>query len=245
MRARAGARAIARVGGRRALGPTGRSSILLLLVVLAACSPTAPDASAASSGATAGPGASASATDSAAPTAEPATAEPTTEPTVAPTPSPEPTPAATAGPSSSASAGAASRCFGSSDTKDFFNAFAQEVPWPAYCAVLPGGWSVEKGSYRLKDGGRLTISYHRRSDGARIVLDEGAVCAETTPCVPAGASLGQIPFGDRQADLVDAGTAGLVAVVDRTENPAWLLTGTGIGRSDFASIAAKLALIDQ
>ncbi len=142
-------------------------------------------------------------------------------------------------------AGPAGRCFGSNDTKDFFSSFAQEVPWPVYCAVLPVGWSVEKGTYRLKNGGRLTISYRRRADGARIVLDEGAVCQETTPCVPAGSSLGQVDFGDRQADLIDAGTAGLVAAVDQPENPAWVLTGTGIDRAAFSAIAAKLALIDQ
>ena len=44
---------------------------------------------------------------------------------------------------------------------------------------------------------------------------------------------------------MDAGTTGLVAAVDQTENPAWTLTGTGIDQTAFTAIAAKLALIDQ
>ncbi len=35
------------------------------------------------------------------------------------------------------------------------------------------------------------------------------------------------------------------AVVDETENPAWLLTGSSISQKDFVSIAAKLHLIDR
>jgi hypothetical protein len=179
------------------------------------------------------------------------TAEPTGSPSVEPTGSPsgeptvEPTPTeSTGGPSSSPSAGGTGACLGSADTRSFFAAFATEVPWPVYCAVLPKGWSVEHGEYHLKNGGWLTISYRRRADGARIVLDEGAVCAETTPCVPAGTDLGSTPFGDRQADLSVSGGQ-LAAVVDETENPAWRLTGTDIDQDDFTSIAAKLHLLDQ
>jgi hypothetical protein len=246
MRAGAGTPAIARPGRARS-GPVGRLPILILLFVLAvtACSPAGPGptgspGTAGPSAATIGPSGAASPDVTASPSEEPSV-EPTEEPTAVPTASPERTP----GPSGSPSAGAAGRCFGSNDTKDFFSSFAQEVPWPVYCAVLPVGWSVEKGTYRLKNGGRLTISYRRRADGARIVLDEGAVCQETTPCVPAGSSLGQVDFGDRQADLIDAGTAGLVAAVDQPDNPAWLLTGTGIDRAALSAIAGKLALIDQ
>ena len=172
--------------------------------------------------------------------------EPSTEPTEPPTEAPttEPTPTETAGGPSSAPAGGTGACTGSSETRDFFAAFAEAESWPVYCAVLPKGWSVEKGTYRLANGGRLTISYRRRADGARVVLDEGAVCAETNPCVPSGSDLGPTAFGDRQADLSTI-SGGYAAAVDETENPAWLLTGTGIDRADFASIAAKLHLIDR
>lgn len=101
-----------------------------------------------------------------------------------------------------------------------------------------------QGTYRLKDGGRLTISYRRRADDARLVLDEGALCLDGTGCVPSGSDAGTIPFGDRQADLIAAGT-GYAAVVDRGENPSWLLTGSGLSEADFRSIAADLNLIDE
>ena len=176
--------------------------------------------------------------------------EPTLEPTAAPTETPtdeptsEPTPSETAGGPTSGPAGGTGACTGSSETRDFFAAFAEAVSWPVYCAVLPKGWSVEKGTYRLANGGRLTISYRRRADGARVVLDEGAVCAETNPCVPSGSDLGTTAFGDREGDLSTI-SGGFAAAVDETENPAWLLTGTGLDRDDFTSIAAKLHLIDR
>ena len=170
--------------------------------------------------------------------------EPSSEPSEAP--SGEPSSSAEPGnPSASPGAGGTDACLGSSDTRDFFASFAQAVTWPVYCATLPKGWSVEKGTYRLKNGGRLTISYKRRVDGARLVLDEGAVCAETKPCVPVGSDIGTTPFGDRVADLSSVDAGGYAAVVDGTENPAWLLTGTGLTRSDFAEAAADLHLLND
>ena len=141
-------------------------------------------------------------------------------------------------------AGGTGACLGSADTRDFFASFAQSVSWPVYCAVLPKGWSVEKGTYRLKNGGRLTITYRRRADSARVVLDEGTVCADTSPCVAIGTSLGTAPFGDRVAE-VSSTTGGLAAVVDAAENPAWLLSGSGLAEKDFRTIAANLHLLDQ
>lgn len=122
--------------------------------------------------------------------------------------------------------------------------FAQAVPWPVYCVVLPAGWSVENGTWRLRDGGRLTISYHRRSDGARIVLDEGAICLTGTGCVPTGADAGSTPFGDRSASVVDTGAGGWVATVDQGLNPSWQLTGSGLSDADFRALAAALFLVD-
>jgi hypothetical protein len=158
----------------------------------------------------------------------------------------EPTdqPSGSAGTEPTPTAGGTAACFGSNDTRDFFASFAQSVSWPVYCAVLPKGWSVEKGTYRLKDGGRLTITYRRRADSARVILDQGTVCADTSPCVPAGTSLGTGPFADREADLSSTGD-GFAAVVDEAENPAWLMTGTGITEKDFRGIATNLHLLDQ
>ena len=89
----------------------------------------------------------------------------------------------------------------------------------------------------------ITISYRRRADGARVVLDEGAVCAEI-PVRPERIGPRDDRFGDREADLCTT-SGGFAAAVDVTENPAWLLTGTGIDRDDFTTIAAKLHLIDR
>jgi hypothetical protein len=220
---------------------------IALAVALAACN--------ASSVPTNGPTGSSdgSATESASPegssTDEPSsepTDQPSSEPTESPTaePTSEPTPSETAGGPTPPPAGGTGACTGTADTRDFFVAFAEAVSWPVYCGALPKGWSVEKGTYRLANGGRLTISYRRRADGARVVLDEGAVCAETNPCVPSGSDLGSTAFGDREADLSTI-TDGFAAAVDETENPAWLLTGTGLDRDDFTAIAAKLHLIDR
>lgn len=217
--------------------------VVALLVAACGSSVSSPESSSPtdSSGS---PSASAEGTPSELPSSEPSaqSSSPTETPTESPTA--EPTPSETAaGPTPSQGAGGTGVCFGSVDTRGFFGDFAREVSWPVYCAVLPKGWSVEHGEYHLANGGLLTISYRRRADGARIVLQEGAVCAITTPCAPSGTDLGSTPFADRQADLSSSGGQ-LAAVVDETENPAWLLTGTGIDRDDFTSIAAKLHLID-
>jgi hypothetical protein len=217
---------------------------VLVALIVAACnggtaSPGATSPSASVAGASGSPDGSIGGSE--APSDEPTTS-PMQSPSVEPTDEPSPS-SSSGGPSSSPTQGGTGACFGSAETRDFFSSFAQSVPWPVYCAVLPKGWSVEKGTYRLGNGGRLTISYRRRADGARIVLDEGAVCAETNPCVGPGSDLGTIEFSDRQADLSST-ASGLAAVVDKAENPAWLLTGTGLGQGDFATIAAKLHLID-
>jgi hypothetical protein len=222
--------------------------VLLVVLVLAACNgsavstspPPSPspgsEAPSGSSGDLPSEGPSTSPTD--VPSAEP-TDEPTVEPTASQAATDQPSPGDTP------SAGGSGACFGSSQTRDdFFGTFAQDVSWPVYCAVLPKGWSVEDGHYQLKNGGRLWIIYRRRSDGAKVVLDQGSVCVDTTPCVPTGDSLGTIPFGDRQADLSSTSGDVLSAVVDETENPAWLLTGSGIDPKDFKTIAAKLHLLD-
>ena len=209
---------------------------ILLAVTLAACN---------ASSSTTGPASPSDgpATGSASPAGSPSD-EPSSEPSDQPTVEPTETPTETAGGPTSAPAGGTGACTGSSETRDFFAAFAEAESWPVYCAVLPKGWSVEKGTYRLANGGRLTISYRRRADSARVVLDEGAVCAETNPCVPSGSDLGTTAFGDREADLSTI-SGGFAAAVDETENPAWLLTGTGLDRDDFTAIAAKLHLIDR
>jgi hypothetical protein len=215
--------------------------VLLVVMALAACNATLQGS------APPGGGASPSAAESGSPAASPGdspSAAPLETPSAGPTDEPTDLPSGSPGSQPTPTAGGTGACLGSADTRDFFASFAQSVSWPVYCAVLPKGWSVEKGTYRLKDGGRLTITYRRRGDTARVILDEGTVCVDTTPCVPAGTSLGTAPFGDRVAEVSSTG-GGLAAVVDATENPAWLLSGSGLTEKDFRSFAANLHLLDQ
>ncbi len=241
--------------GRRPGGiARGRAVAVVLLVAIAlgGCNGTAESSptAVASLGGSEVPSASggpASEGPTSGPTDEPS-AGPSDEPSLEPSPTDEPTEAPTDEPTpvGTPSAGGTDTCFGSAQTRDdFFGVFADDVSWPVYCAVLPKGWSVEDGHFQLKDGGRLWIIYRRRSDGAKVVLDQGSVCQDTTPCVPTGDDLGSTPFGDRQANLSSTSAGVLSAVVDETENPAWLLTGTGIDARDFRTIAAKLHLLDR
>jgi hypothetical protein len=216
----------------------------VLALLISACGPAGPSP-ASPTGSSASPSASGAPSATVEPPAS--TAPGPTEPaaTGGPTNEPNPTESASPGASGNFPIGTTDACYGSLDTRGFFGSFAQAVPWPVYCAVLPTGWSVESGSYRLRDGGRLTIGYQRRADGARIVLDEGALCLDATGCAPTETVAGTTGFGDRQAEYVTASDGSLAAVVDRGQNPSWLLTGTGIPPAEFQAIAAALHLIDQ
>ncbi len=220
----------------------GGSHALVLIVVLSLVACKGTSISSTVPGASGSPSAAGSESPAASPGDSPSTGpleSPSTGPTEPPTDQPSESPGILPTPT----AGGTGACLGSTDTRDFFASFAQSVSWPVYCAVLPKGWSVEKGTYRLKNGGRLTITYRRRADSARVVLDEGTVCLDASPCVPAGTSLGSAPFGDRQADLSSTG-GGFAAVVDATENPAWLLTANGLTEKDLRTITADLHLLD-
>jgi hypothetical protein len=221
---------------------SGLTLTIILALLVSACGPASS-----SPGSSASPSASPPASPSASGEPTGSSAPSTTEPASPGTPTAQPSPTESAGPgaSGSFSTGATDACFGSQDTKGFFSSFAQAVPWPVYCVVLPAGWSVETGSYRLRDGGRLTIGYHRRADGARIVLDEGALCLDGTGCAPTGTVSGTIAFADRQAESVTASDGSLAAVVDRGQDPSWLLTGIGLPAAEFQAIGAALHLIDQ
>ncbi|MDP9483532.1 MAG: hypothetical protein M3P84_09955 [Chloroflexota bacterium] len=222
--------------GRIARGGS-RALVLFVAMTLVACNGASDRSLAPSESAVP------SAVGSASPAASPGDS-PSVEPLESPSPDPSDLPSGSPGSVPTPTAGGTGACLGSTDTRGFFGSFAKSVSWPVYCAVLPKGWSVEKGNYRLKDGGRLTITYRRRADSARVVLDEGTVCIDTSPCVPAGTSLGTGPFGDRQAEFRSTGV-GLAAVVDASENPAWLLTASGLTEREFRTITANLHLLDQ
>ena len=140
----------------------------------------------------------------------------------------------------------AAACFGSLDTRDFFDAIAEAVAWPVYCAVLPSGWAVDAGpgknTYALANGGRMVIGYHNGS-GAHLELREGHWCTDgSTACAPMAADLGPIAVGDLHGELVDlGGSDGYAVYVSPGQVPSWTITGTGLDEATFRSLVGALA----
>ncbi len=157
-------------------------------------------------------------------------------------PTSEPTPTSSDEPSPSPSS-AASICSGAKDTPDFYESFAGSVDYPVYCAVLPAGWSLVSGTYRLANGGHITISFRRKSDSATFELDEGSFCPDGSGCVPAGSASGSGPFGDLTGDLVQT-SAGFALVVAKGEKPSWLAIGNGLDQATFLALTGALHAIN-
>ena len=196
-----------------------------------------------------GPSAAVSAPASTEPTAPVTTStEPSAEPTLeSPTPSgtagaPEsPAPSGTATPGGG-SAGAAA-CSGSNENRGFFASMAAAVDWPVYCPVLPDGWFVESGQYRLADGGRLEIVY-QGPQRAQITLDEGAFCTIQGGCVPSGQDVGPTAFDGKAGLLVALDDGSWAIALDREASLSWQLIVTGLDEATARSIAAALVVVE-
>jgi hypothetical protein len=158
----------------------------------------------------------------------------TASPNITPTPTP-------GGPD-----GTAAACSGSSQTKDFFTAIAEAVQWPVYCATLPTGWSVDRGSgntYALANGGRMVIGYHSNA-GLHLELREGHWCTDSAnACSPHDQDLGPIALGDLQGELMTLGSGGFAVYVDPGQSPSWTITGTGMDEGAFRNLVGALALV--
>jgi hypothetical protein len=126
--------------------------------------------------------------------------------------------------------GSAAACTGNLDNRLFYARTAAAVDWTVLCAVLPKGWYVSSGQYRLANGGRLVIGY-KGPAAATLHLSEGAFCADASGCVPAGTDAGEAALGD----------GGFAIVVDRGRNPSWLLETHGLDEATARSIAAAMA----
>jgi hypothetical protein len=168
----------------------------------------------------------------------PETEEPSDEPSVEPTEaaSAEPTDEATTDP------GSTSACSGTAENRDFYASVAAAVGWTVYCPVLPKGWFVESGQYRLAGGGRMEIGY-RGPSGARFTLREGAFCNEADGCVPAGTEMGSSAFGDLDGTLTGADDGGWAIVVAAGQKPSWLIVGSSLDEAAFRKIAADLIAV--
>jgi hypothetical protein len=217
------------------------AGVLALAIVLSsACSgPTATASPATSPGQASGPSPAPPAGSSAGPSASVAA-----QVSFAPGTSDAPTASAPpSGPVDSGVPTGAAGCSGSHDNRVFFDAIAGQVPWAVYCAVLPDGWFVQAGSFSLRSGGRLQITYHG-PDGALLTLVEGNVCeGQTSPCSVAGEQLGPASFGDRQGTLTRVGS-GYAIDVDASSSPGWSVTGTGMDQATFTAIAAALLHVE-
>lgn len=151
-------------------------------------------------------------------------------------PSPSDSPA-TPSPTRPVPSSPAAQCSGTSENRDFFATVAGLVTWDVYCAVVPDGWYIESGRWRLKDGGRLDVAYHG-PNGARIVLVEGVFCTDgASGCQPMDQHLGTAAFGDRDGNLGQLG-GNLVLYVEAGGRPAWQATATGLDQATFVSLAS-------
>lgn len=217
------------------------AGVLALAIVLSsACGgPTTTASPATSPGQSAGPSTAATTGSSAGPSASGA-------PLVSFVPGTSEAPTASAPPSGPVASGAptgGAGCSGSHDNRVFFDAIAGQVTWAVYCAVLPDGWFVQAGSFSLRNGGRMEITYHG-PDGALLTLVEGNVCeSQTSPCPAAGEQLGQASFGDRQGTLTRVGSDYAIDV-DASSFPGWSATGSGMDQGTFTAIAAALLHVE-
>jgi hypothetical protein len=244
---------------RRRTGPRPRARVagvvlaLTAAALLAACGPstsatpipTAAPGASTRPGSSARPGASAPAVASAAPDAS-GRGEPSTAPVASDEP-PVETPVPSESPGASAEAGA-DACTGSAENRDFFAAGAEAFTWDVYCAVLPDGWFVDTGSFRLADGGRLEVSY-KGPGGQRIEISEGAWCTTgASACSPRDHEIGPARFGDREGTLVTLGPAvadGFAVYVDPGAAPSWAISGKGMDVDAFEAIAAALHRVSR
>ncbi|CAN5473679.1 hypothetical protein BH20CHL7_BH20CHL7_13740 [soil metagenome] len=158
---------------------------------------------------------------------------PTADPT-SPAESAEPEPTDPTGASADA-------CTGTPANHDFYAAVADAVAWTVYCPVLPAGWFVETGQYRLAGGGWLEISY-RGPGGARLELREGVFC-EGDDCTPDGTDLGAADFGDRSGSLLDLGAGRYAIVVDAGASPSWVVVASGLSEAAVRSAGSAMVVV--
>jgi hypothetical protein len=137
-------------------------------------------------------------------------------------------------------------CTGSADIQAFWAGAAKGLKFDVYCAVLPKGWSVTGGTWEGKGGGKLNFAY-KGPRGAKLVLNEGAFCTTgLSACEPHDQDLGVANFGDRPGGLFSLGPdAGFAIYVNPGAAPSWSITGTGLTRDAFTSLAAALEKVPK
>ena len=236
-------------GTLRAMRQARVALTLALAALLAACASPGPAAN--PTGAPSSPGPSAEAasagTASGAASGAPASKSPTQPASEAPTRSPRPTASptdATAASSGPDGSGAAAACSGTDENRAFFANAARAVDWTVVCAVLPNRWFVSAGAYRQARGGRLTISY-KGPHNATLSLSEGAWCADSGGCVPAGSEVGPAALGPMQGTLFRLADGGFAIAVDQGETVSWLLETDGLDQASTEELGAAAAAVSD
>jgi hypothetical protein len=136
----------------------------------------------------------------------------------------------------------AAACSGTDSHRDFYTAIAEAVMWDVYCAVLPAGWFLEKGSYRLSGAGRLEVTYKGPGE-RRLQIQAGAFCQEEGDCIPDGQDVGAASFGALEGSLVAVEDGSWAIVVGRGARLGWLAIGTGVDEATMRRLAADLVLV--
>ena len=220
----------------------GRSSlrcgllVVVLGIVVAGCGATAPSGPLASLATGSAPAGSTAPSFSPEPSAVPSAEESPVVPSAEPSAPPSPSEPLVVPPPDVGDAGA---CSGTPTQQGFFRDAAAILPFAVYCAVLPDGWFVDQGSYRLAGGGLLEISY-KGPGGARFSLQEGAFCtAGASACSPHDLFVGQAAFGDQTGTYGRLGDS-WVLYVDPGSSPAWAARGTGMDEAAFLRLCAAL-----
>ncbi|HSW41127.1 MAG TPA: hypothetical protein VLM76_01270 [Patescibacteria group bacterium] len=213
--------------------------VVAMAVLVAACgTPATPTPAPSAPPATASPGGEPSPTnDPAGAPTEPPPGQATEPPAGEPSPEPVLTPAPTGTP------GDAAVCGGSKENRAFFAAVAEAVAWDVYCAVLPAGWFIDTGSFRLAAGGHMEIAY-KGPGGMRLEVREGHYCAGDDDCILPGPDAGPAFFGDRPARLVDAG-GGAWLVVAEGGDVNWEAKGSGMDATVLTGLTAAFARVDE
>lgn len=137
------------------------------------------------------------------------------------------------------SGGPSAACAGSESNRLFYERVAQAVDWAVLCPVLPTGWYISAGSYRLANGGKLVIGY-KGADGATLDLSEGSFCADAGGCVPPGADAGDAMVGPLAGTLVRLDDGGFALVADRGMTPSWLLVAHGLDETATIELGAAM-----
>ena len=166
-------------------------------------------------------------------------ATPAIEPSATPAPTEVPS---SSGVTASPAVAPASGCSGTDENRTFFSSVAASTDWVVYCPVLPAGWFVEQGQYRLAGGGRLAMTY-RGPGGGRFALDEGVWCTDGSGCVPAGSDIASTAFGDRTGTLIATGSGSFAIVVDAGATVSWSLAGEGLDESTVRTFGAALIAV--